>query len=79
MDARHQGSILGEWLRQWNIHLAVFTGGIFQIHLIEHAMLPVLSQQGPVLLTESTTLGYQTVHVGLRGDVFGGKKSTTFS
>ena len=74
MDTCQQRSILRKRLRQRDIHLAIFTGGILQIHLIEHAMLPVLGKQGPILLAESTTLGHQAVHIGLVGNIFGGKE-----
>ena len=71
MDARQQRSRLCHGLGHGQLHLAELTRSVVQVELIEHGVLPVAGQRGPVLCTEAPALLKEPAQVGHVGNLLG--------
>ena len=70
-DARHHRHGFGQGLRQRKLMASILTGGIFQVELVEDAVLVVLGKDAPVGDAECLALGSETAQVGGSGDFVG--------
>ena len=76
VNARHKGCRRGQTFGHGHLELGELLRGVFQIKLIEHAVLMVACQQWPGLGAEMPALCFQSAQVGLcryvlRAQLFG--------